>query len=162
MRLLTIILGLLLVFVAPASAQNWTSYANARYGATADVPPGFAPEGPEAHNSDGLRFQGNHGSAILTIFGADVPGRNFEAKIKDMMGFDHSYSNWTISGSTITNSWAEYSGSIGGNQLRVRVEASCDGRQLVAAKFEYNGNLKSVVDRVFASLKAGPANSCKR
>lgn len=141
-------------------AQGWTSYANARYGATADVPPGFAPEGPEAHNSDGLRFRANGGAAYLTIYGADVPGKAFEAKIKDMMAFDQSYSGWRITGSTITNSWAEYSGSIGSGQLRVRVEASCNGRQLVAARFEYAGNLNSTISRVFASLEAGPANSC--
>jgi len=143
-----------------ALAQGWDNYANARYGATAKVPPGFAAMGPEAHNSDGMIFRSRKGGALLTIYGADVPGRNFEAYIDKQIAHEKSYSGWKITGRTVTPDWAEYTGSIGGRFLSVRTIASCNGRQAVSTKFEYNGNMSSTVSKVERSLKAGPANSC--
>lgn len=157
MRTFIIICVLALTF--PTHALAWDTYANARYGATASVPDGFEPAGPEAANSDGLIFRSSNG-ALLTIFGADVPGGDFEAYVAGAMDFDRSYSGWTVTGSTVTPDWAEYAGNVGGRQLRVRVLSSCGGRHAVSAKFEYNGNMNAVVSRVFKSLKAGPARSC--
>jgi hypothetical protein len=157
MRIFFIVISLFLF--TPAFAQGWSSYANARYGATADVPPGFEPAGPEAHNSDGLIFRNRSGS-MLTIYGAEVPGRNFEAFIAKMMANETSYNGWPIAGSKITPDWAEYWGSASSNQLRVRILASCNGRQAVVTRFQFNGNLARDADRIENSLKAGPANSC--
>lgn len=144
---------------SPANAQGWSSYANARYGATADIPPGFQPSGPEATNSDGLIFRSRSG-ALLTIYGAPISGGNFEAFVEKTIAHDRSYNGWKVTGSRITPDWAEYSGNVGGRQLRMRVISSCGGHYALAAKIEYNGNMNSDVGRVFRSLKAGPAKSC--
>jgi len=163
MRVFIIILSLLLVTLFGSSAgfaQGWTSYANARYGASADVPPGFVAAGPEANNSDGLIFRSRKGG-YLTIYGADVPGRNFAAFMAKMIANEKSYNDWPVAGSKITPTWAEYWGALGGRQLRVKVLASCGGKQAVATRFEFSRNMLREVERVERSLKAGPAHSCK-
>lgn len=157
MRKFIIVLSLLLTI--PALAQAWSTYANARYGATANVPPGFEPTGPEASNSDGLIYRSRDGS-LLTIYGADVPGSDFAAYIESAVAFEKSYHGWTINGLTVTPEWAEYNGSIGGRFMSVRTLSTCNGRQAVSTKFEYSGNMSSTVSKVERSLKAGPASSC--
>jgi hypothetical protein len=153
-----IIFILLLTF--PAMAQGWDSYTNARFGASAKVPPGFAPMGPEAPNSDGMIFRSRKGGALLTIYGADVPSGDFEAYVEGQIAHEQSYSGWKISGRTITPDWAEYTGSIGGRFLSVRTLSTCNGRQAVSTKFEHNGNMRGDVSKVERSLQAGPASSC--
>ncbi len=158
MRIFIIILSLLIV--TPGFAQGWTSYSNARYGASADVPPGFVPAGPEAKNSDGLIFRSRSGG-YLTIYGADVPGRRFAAFMAKMIAKEKSYNSWPIAGSKITPNWAEYWGAKGGRQLRVKVLASCKGKQAVVTRFVFSRNMLRDVERVERSLKAGPARSCQ-
>lgn len=161
MRNFIFIVSIFLVslFTTPGFAQGWGSYANARYGATADVPPGFEPAGPEANNSDGLIFR-NQSGAILTIYGANVPGGDFETFVAKMMANETSYNGWPVAGSKITPDWAEYWGAAGSSQLRVKVLASCGGRQAVVTRFQYSGNMSRESDRIQSSLTAGPANSC--
>lgn len=151
---------LVLALIAqPSMAQQWGSYHNARFGATADVPPGFAPAGPEAANSDGLIFRTRNGG-LLTIYGATVPGGDFESFVATAIGHDQSYNGYPIGGQTVTPEWAEYWGGASGRNLRVRLEASCGGKIAVVAKLEYSGNMTSIVDRVFSSLEAGSATAC--
>lgn len=149
----------LMILTQPAVAQQWGSYHNQRFGATADVPPDFAPAGPEAANSDGLIFRTRNGG-LLTIYGAAIPGSVFEAFVASAIAHDQSYNGYPISGQTITPDWAEYWGGGSGRNLRVRLESSCNGRIAVVAKLEYSGNLNSTVDRVFGSLEAGSASAC--
>jgi hypothetical protein len=157
MKTIVVILSLLLTM--PGFAQEWTSYTNERYGAIADVPPGFVPAGPEANNSDGLIFRSRAGG-FLTIFGADVPGKDFDAFIDKLIANEGSYNSFPVTGVKATNEWAEYWGSRGPQKLRVRILSSCGGRQAVVTRFVFAGNLESVVDRVERSLTAGPAHSC--
>lgn len=158
MRNFMLIFALLLTFSTPAPAEE--TYVNARYGATAMVPSGFEPMGPEAANSDGLIFRSRDGS-ILTIYGDDVPGGDFAAFVDSRIAFEESYNGWNVTGKTVTPDWAEYSGSIGGRFLSVRMLSTCNGRQAVATKFEYSGsNMRATASKVEASLRAGPASSC--
>lgn len=158
MRNFILIAALALSF--PASAQSSGTYTNARYGASAMVPTGFEPMGPEAANSDGLIFRSRTGGALLTIYGADVPGSDFEAYVEGEIAHEQSYNGWTITSRTVTPDWAEYTGSIGGRAMRVRVLSSCNGRQAVATKFEYSGNMDSTASKVERSLKAEAARTC--
>lgn len=158
MRILAFLLALALL-MQPAWAQQWGSYHNERFGATADLPPGFEPAGPEAANSDGLIFRTRNGG-LLTIYGANVPGGDFEAFVATTIAHDQSYNGYPISGQTVTPDWAEYWGGMSGRNLLVRLESSCNGRIAVVAKLEYSGNLNSTVDRVFGSLEAGSATAC--
>ena len=58
-----------LATVAPAVAlDGWTRYADPRFGAAADVPPGFAAGEPPAE-SGGLELTGADGRARIAIYG---------------------------------------------------------------------------------------------
>jgi len=158
MRIFIIIISLLISF--PAAAQGFSIYENARYGASAKVPNEFKPTGPEANNSDGLIFRNPRG-ALITIFGADVPGKKFKDFVEKQIGFEKSYHGWNITKQTITPDWAHYFGNVGSRFISVRILSSCNGKQMVATKFEYNGNLSSTVSKVEKSLKANKATSCR-
>lgn len=153
-----ILIAIAFIISLPAMAQEWTVYHNERFGATAEIPPAFAPSGPEAANSDGLIFRTRTG-ALLTIYGAATNG-SFEDFVAKAIGHDQSYNAWPIGGQTITPSWAEYWGSRGGQILRVRIESSCNGRIAVVAKYQGSGVTTSTVDRALNSLEAGSASSC--
>ena len=147
------------ILAAPALAAGWTTYANARYGATADIPPGFTATGPEAANSDGLTFWDKKGSMII-VYGADVPGGNFEAYAESRYEHARDYDHWSNLQKTVTPTWAEISGSSGRAQMRIRLVASCNGKQAVAVSYEAPSISSTIVSRLFRSLTAGPARSC--
>lgn len=153
-----LLIAIACIFAMPAMAQQWTVYHNERFGATADIPPEFAPSGPEATNSDGLIFRTRTG-ALLTIYGASTSG-SFETFVTNAIAHDKSYNAWPIDGQTITPSWAEYWGSRGGQILRVRMEASCNGRIAIVAKYQGRGSSSSTIDRVLNSLESGTARTC--
>jgi len=48
-------------------AGEWSSYANARFGATIDIPPGFVNDVQEPANGDGLTFHSADGKAELLV-----------------------------------------------------------------------------------------------
>jgi hypothetical protein len=52
-----------------ASAQGWTTYHNARFGVTADVPASWKSD-PPPENGDGLIFNSPDGAAHLTVSGS--------------------------------------------------------------------------------------------
>jgi serine/threonine-protein kinase len=60
---------LLLCASLPAAAETYRSYANERFGATADVPASWRA-GPPPENGDGLIFRSPDGSAALTVSGS--------------------------------------------------------------------------------------------
>lgn len=153
------LLVLAILFAAPALADGWSSYANARYGATADVPPGFVKTGPELANSDGLTYWDKRGSMVI-IFGADVPGRDFAAYAESWYVHARDYDNYASVGKTITPDWAEITGTSGHQQMRMRIISSCDGRQAVAVQYTARTISDTLWSRLKRSLKAGPASSC--
>jgi serine/threonine-protein kinase len=53
----------------PAAAETYRTYANERFGATADVPASWRA-GPPPANGDGLVFRSPDGSAALTVSGS--------------------------------------------------------------------------------------------
>jgi hypothetical protein len=78
-------LVLLLTLNATASAQTrWASYANARFGTTADYPADlFTRRDPPPENGDGVRMHTADDRATLTIYGAynaenDTPASYFQ------------------------------------------------------------------------------------
>lgn len=157
MRFAAIILAL--VLAVPAFAAGWTSYTNSRYGASADVPPGYTALGPEAPGGKGQTFANSKHTANLTIYGDTVPGRDFEAYVEQLIQNLKAYEGWTVQAKTVTPDWAELSSGSGGLFLRVRVVASCDGSEVAIAK--YQGRIdSSLVSHIFRSLKSGTAPVC--
>ena len=78
-------LGLVLLATVSAQAQTrWATYANARFGTTADYPADlFTQRDPEPENGDGVRMHDADGRATLTIHGGynvenETPAAYFE------------------------------------------------------------------------------------
>jgi hypothetical protein len=91
----------------PAAAQSrWTTYANARFGTTADYPADlFTKRDPPPENGDGQSFQTADGRAQLSIYGsynveADTPA-SYLAKYGEREGVTYkrvTASYYAISG----------------------------------------------------------------
>jgi len=144
---------LVILLTAPVLAAGWSSYHNARYGATADVPPGFTKTGPEAPNGKGLTFRNKQGSSLVTIYGDNVSGGNFEAYVEQLIKDLKAFEGWNVQGKRVTPDWAELDASSGPTILRVRVVASCNGSRVAIAK--YQGRIdNALISHLFRSLKS--------
>lgn len=150
---------LAILFALPAVATNAMEYANARYGATATIPNGFTATGPEAPNSDGLTFWNKRGSMII-VYGADVPGGNFEAYAESRYVHARDYDHFSNVAKTITPDWAEITGSSGQQQLHERIISTCNGRQVIAVQYTAPTADSGLWSRLKSSLKLGSARSC--
>ncbi|MDB5542627.1 MAG: hypothetical protein JWQ89_4354 [Devosia sp.] len=148
-RLFLLIFALL---TAPALAEDWGSYENARFGYMIDVPPGFS-WGKEADNGDGRSFRS--GATRLSVWGGNIVEPSFEGQVEAAMGLSAA-DGWAITYHAVTPSWAGYSGSQAKRILYQRMIALCDGAY-AAFRLEYSaveiGKLELVVDRLVKSLK---------
>jgi hypothetical protein len=94
-RALRLTLVMLLALTPAALAQTrWATYANARFGTTADYPADlFSRRDPPPENGDGVSMHSADGRATLTIFGFynaedDTPASYF-ARIVDKDGVSY-------------------------------------------------------------------------
>jgi hypothetical protein len=151
------VLALLLALAAPAIADDWSRYENARFAYALDVPPGFAGRG-ESDNGDGQVFATP--TAQLRVHGAHILASNFEHQVKALQRAAVA-AGWTITYETTTPRWASYSGTQGGRVFYARAIALCAG---ALAEFSLTyGKADSVafnpiVERLARSLR--PAGTC--
>lgn len=69
-------LVLLLVLAPAASAQTrWATYANARFGTTADYPADLFSRDPEPENGDGVRLHTADGRSTVDCFELTYPAQ---------------------------------------------------------------------------------------
>ena len=147
-----------------ACAADWSSYTNARFGASIDIPPGFVNDVPAPANGDGLTFHSVDGQAELLIWGNNVVEGDFktdgQARLRGELddGWDVSYR------SESADDWHVYSGSKGDRIMYLRSISSCKGTQALHFRIEYpkeqNKDYDSVVERLGKSLRTGPASDC--
>ncbi|HVZ13580.1 MAG TPA: hypothetical protein VG894_03880 [Bauldia sp.] len=150
-------LALLLVLAPAAAAQTrWTTYANARFGTTADYPADlFTRRDPEPENGDGVRLHSADGRATLTIFGHynsenDTPARYYES-IVDKTGVTYK---------TIAKTYYVASGQRGADIFYERCNFRPGDRATVDCfELTYPARDKkmwdAIVARISKSLRAG-------
>lgn len=160
----TIAALILIICTSPALAADWSHFDNSRFAYAVDVPPGFAPAGPEPANGDGAAFATADGTQTLTVWGGNVIEDTFESAVHASIGFAKDDS-WTISYERVTPSWASFSGSRNGLVLYARTIALCRGAQYASFWLEYPERdiavLEPVVDRLVKSLKpTGKGEGC--
>ena len=145
---------LFLCFVAPAVAQEWRHYDNARFGYGIDIPPGFT-QGGESDNGDGQAFKVAGSPTALAVWGSNLTSE-FESEVTDYMDFVTN-EGWAISYQVTTPQWASFSGIRGGQVLYQRMVLLCDGSSYAAFRAEYSereiGTMNSVIDILVGSLK---------
>lgn len=142
-----------LIAVPAASAAEWQTYSNARFGYRVAVPPGFrmarAPD-----NDDGRTFTGPNGDRIL-VFGTNLLDTAFEGEASNRIA-QAMDDGWQISYSRVEADWASYSGTNGSRILYVRGVQLCD-EAAAFVMLEYRSrDLKAydaIVKRMVASLK---------
>jgi hypothetical protein len=155
---------LVLMFTAPAIAGDWTSYTNARFGETIDIPPGFVNDVGEPENGDGLTFHSADGKAELLVWGNNLVDEDFKADGQSRVS-DETANGWDVSyQKDAGEQWSVYSGSKGERIMYARAIASCKGTQALHFRIEYPGAQKkeydAIVDRLSKSLKAPPDAEC--
>jgi hypothetical protein len=154
---LSLMLLFLLALAPAASAQmRWATYANARFGTTADYPADlFVRRDPEPENGDGVRMHTADGRATLTISGHynsenDTPQRYYET-IVDKTGVTYRH---------ITRTFYVASGQRGGDIVYERCNFRPGDRATVDCfEITYPAREKkswdAIVTRIGRSLRAG-------
>ena len=150
-------LAALLALASAAGAQTrWTTYANARFGTTADYPADlFTRRDPEPENGDGVRLSTADGRATLTISGHynsdnDTPASYYDS-IVDKAGVTYK---------RITTTSYVASGQRGADIFYARCNFRRGDRATVDCfELTYPGQEKkmwdAIVSRISRSLRAG-------
>jgi hypothetical protein len=150
----------LTILCTPAFAADWTHYANARFGYSIDVPPGFVAGG-EADNGDGQVFASP--TARLTIFGGNIVEGDFEAEARQRRQWATD-EGWGLTYQVSTPAAASFSGKRGSRILYTRLIALCGGTQFAMFSLDYSTTdlraFDPVVERLVRSLRAGDGGRC--
>ena len=148
---------LALLFSAPALADDWGRYTNARFGFGIDVPPGF-DWGRESENGDGRPFR--DGARKLSVWGGNILEQSFESAALSAIGFSRD-EGWMITYEAVTPGWVSFSGTQGPRVLYARMIPLCEG-QYAAFRLEYSapdiGPMSMVIERLVQTLE--PAEGC--
>ena len=139
---------------APAVAQEWRHYDNARFGYGIDIPPGFT-QGGESDNGDGQAFKVAGSPTALAVWGSNLTGE-FESDVADYMDFVGN-EGWGITYQVTTPQWASFSGTRNGQVMYQRMVLLCDGSSYAAIRAEYPlrdiGDMDGVIEKLVASLR---------
>ncbi len=159
MRTVLVFIALLLV-VAPAVAQFWTQYANARFGFSLDIPPGYEAQG-ESDNGDGQVFLDPATTQTLTVWGGWLVLGDFEEEVRLRLSWAEDEA-WNITGETVTPTWAEFTAIKGVRVLYQRLIAGCDGAAYAAFRLDYLVTDTSKVTDIIEGLKPTflPPSNC--
>jgi hypothetical protein len=156
MRLILLILALL---TAPALAQGWERYDNARFGYAIDIPPGFVGDG-ESDNGDGQSFYDATGAKGLLLWGGSLMG-DFEGEVASAIEYAQAENGWNITYEATTPRWASFSALKGFRILYQRMILLCDGSSYAAFRAEYSvtdsAEMEPVVEKLVQTLKG---NGC--
>jgi hypothetical protein len=139
----------LLLLPAPALAQDWEQYANARFGFAIDVPPGFVGKG-EADNGDGQVFTSADGSLILRAYGGFATD-GFAPTLRAGLGYARE-AGWTLTYTRVTDTWAVYSGTRDDRILYARAIPVCGGAAFASYELDYPVADKDAMDPVIGRL----------
>jgi hypothetical protein len=148
-----------------AIAADWSSYANARFGTTIDIPPGFVNDVPEPENGDGLTFHSADGKAELLVWSNNLVDGDFNQDVAERLKSDIG-DGWNISyvAGVAGDGWQVYSGRREDRLLYAKSISSCKETQALHFRLEYpevqKTNFDPVVAHLAKSLKAGPASDC--
>lgn len=155
MRML--LLALFALIAAPAFAQGWAHYDNARYGYGVDIPPGFVGQG-ESDNGDGQSFAAEGKPIDLAVWGGDLL-ESFEGEVAQRMGWDQDEA-WNITYQAVTPRWASWSAIKGFRILYQRIVMLCDGASYAAFRAEYSVTDAADMDRVVERMVQSLRGSC--
>jgi hypothetical protein len=147
--------GALLAALATVALDGWTRYADPRFGAAADVPPGFAAGEPPAE-SGGLELTGVDGRARIAIYGLpNVEGQ----RLKEYSAFsteEETRAGWKVTYNRVADSWFVHSGWKESRIFYEKTIFACGSRIVNSVWIEYPSDHKTrfdpIVRRISVSL----------
>jgi hypothetical protein len=147
-----------------ALAADWTSYSNARFGETIDIPPDFVSNAPGPENGDGLTFHSADGKVELLVWGNSLSSGGLKSDTQERLQGEKD-AGWNISyRKNMASAWFIFSGSKNDRIMYMRSIASCKGTQALHFRIEYPKEQKqeydAIITRLGKTLKAGPASDC--
>jgi hypothetical protein len=163
-RALCVLWLLAAVWVGSALADDWTTYVNDRFGATADIPASYKP-GEAPANDDGLSFVSPEGDATIFVWGslATVEEESFADYAKRLIAYDKD-DGWEVSYSAGKDDWYAFSGSNADRILYERIIRACNGEIANHVRLEYPAARKTafdpIVEHVTKSLRSGEGWQC--
>ncbi|MET3926494.1 hypothetical protein [Devosia sp. 2618] len=154
----TFLIVIFALFAAPAFAQEWQHYSNARFGYEVDIPPGFDGSG-ESENGDGQSFYNPDGAKGLLVWGGNLLG-SFEQEVMDRQGYAQSENGVAITYQATTPRWASFSGTGGGQIIYQRMILLCGGTSYAAFRAQYAVRDVAKMDPVIARLVQSLEGNC--
>lgn len=157
------LLATLAIVPAAAAPDGWTRYADPRFGAAADVPPGFTADEPAAEGG-GLEFTGGGGRARIAIYG--LPNAE-DQRVGEYSAFsteEETRAGWKITYSRVADDWFVHSGRKEDRIFYEKTIFACGSRIVNSVWIEYPSDLKTrfdpMVKRISASLGHERADEC--
>ncbi|WIJ24636.1 hypothetical protein [Devosia sp. RR2S18] len=149
-----LVLAFFAMFCIPALAQFWDHYANARFGYSIDVPPGYSGTG-ESANGDGQSFEDPGRMQTLLVWGGQLHD-GLDAEVANAMR-SAAETGWAITYQVATPEWAAFSASKDQRLQQQRLIRLCDGASYAAFRIEYAQedvpNMESTVAGLVRSLR---------
>ncbi len=155
----------LLIMTTSALAADWTSYANPRFGATIDIPPGFVNDVDPPENGDGLTYHADNGAVELLVFGNNITADSVAQEFQNDLQYSRD-DKWNITYSKLNPKagFAAYSGSKDDRIFYAKEIATCKRTQTVQFRIEYPMQKKiemdSIIARLAKSLHGQPTSDC--
>ena len=147
-----------------AVASAWKTYANDRFGATAEVPANYTAGEPPV-NDDGLRFTSPEGDATIAIWGAlaTVQEESFADYALRLASYVKD-DGWTVTYSAGEADWFAFSGSKADRIFYEKIIQACNGQIANHVRLDYpaarKGEFDPIVAHVAKSLRSGQGWQC--
>jgi hypothetical protein len=150
-----ILAAVAVLHIATVQAAEWQNYANARFGYSIDVPPGFSLVGP-SDRGDGASFRSADGRSTLVIWGDPAP-QGFQADFNAAANAERR-DGWQVLQQTATPGWALLVSAKGPLMRDSAFAPACDGTAVAGFQFTYptdERDMQLASMRLQGSLVAG-------
>jgi len=141
------VLALAFAAASSASAQDWRSYNNARYGFSLQYPSDIFAVERATEAGDGQLFVAKNGDARLLV-GTLTNDTGFTPRSYQTYLAQNSYSGYRISYRRLGGSWFALSGEGNGKIFYEKAMFSCAGRLINSFAVIYPSDQRGVFDRI--------------
>jgi len=149
-----LMLCLFAMLASPALGQEWTSYANVRFGYEGAVPPGFTSYG-ESDNGDGATYAST--AQALYYWGSNLLEDSFEAEVAASIGYAER-DGAQITRKSIDAEGAVFTGVAREQMFYRRMIPLCDGKSIAAFTLNYWPRdataMAPIIQRLMKSFRA--------
>jgi hypothetical protein len=140
-------LAAMITALSAASAQDWRTYSNARYGFSLQYPRDIFAVERSTEAGDGQLFVAKNGDARLLV-GTLTNDTGFTPLSYQTYVAQNSYADYRISYRRLGGSWFALSGEGNGKIFYEKAMFSCAGRRINSFAVIYPSDQRAVFDRI--------------